>query len=343
MTEESALLRVLRGEALAKPPVWLMRQAGRYLPEYRELRARASSFLDFCYNPQLASEATLQPIRRFGFDAAIVFSDILVVPDALGVRVSFEDGGGPRLEPVDSEVRLRDLRNEIDLSRLSPVFETISIVRRVLPHRIALIGFCGAPWTVASYMAAGRGSPDQMPARLLAYRQPSLFQELIERLIEASITYLSAQLEAGVDAVQIFDTWAGVLAPREFQRWCFEPLRKIISGVRQTWPRAPIIVFCRGAGCQLPELARSSGADAIGLDTTIDPSFAAANVQTLKPVQGNLDPAALVAGGAALASAMENILATLGRGPLIFNLGHGILPETPVAHVEQLIRHLRAS
>jgi uroporphyrinogen decarboxylase len=343
MTEESALLRVLRGQRLDKPPVWLMRQAGRYLPEYRELRARASSFLDFCYNSQLASEATLQPIRRFGFDAAILFSDILVVPDALGVRVSFEDGEGPRLEPVDSVERLRGLRKEIDLSRLTPVFATISIVRRALPRDVALIGFCGAPWTVASYMAAGRGSPDQTPARLLAYRQPALFQELIERLIEASIAYLSAQFEAGADAVQIFDTWAGVLPEREFQRWCFEPLRKIISGVRRTWPQAPIIAFCRGVACQLPELARSSGADAIGLDTAIDLSFAAANVQGLKPVQGNLDPLALVAGGAALEAGVEHIVATLGRGPLIFNLGHGILPQTPIAHVEQLIRQLRAS
>jgi uroporphyrinogen decarboxylase len=320
-----------------------MRQAGRYLPEYRELRARAPSFLELCYSPQLASEATLQPVRRFGFDAAILFSDILVVPDALGVAVSFEDGEGPRLAPVDSTERFRELREHIDLSRLSPVFETISIVRRALPRETALIGFCGAPWTVASYMVAGRGSSDQTPARLLAYRQPPLFLELIERLIEASTAYLSAQFEAGVDAVQIFDTWAGVLPQREWERWCFEPLRKIVAGVRRSWPHAPIIAFSRGAACRLPMLARSSGVDAVGLDTTIDLKFAAAQVQSIKPVQGNLDPLALVAGGTALAAAIDDILETLGRGPFIFNLGHGVLPETPMAHVEQLMRRLRAS
>jgi uroporphyrinogen decarboxylase len=343
MPDPSALMRVLRGQAAAKPPVWLMRQAGRYLPEYRELRARAPSFLDFCYTPRLASEATMQPIRRFGFDAAILFSDILVVPDALGVSVSFENGEGPRLAPVDTSERLLALRKEIDLSRLSPVFETISSVRTMLPRGTALIGFCGAPWTVASYMVAGRGSPDHASARLLAYRQPALFQELVERLIEASIAYLSAQFEAGVDAVQIFDSWAGVLPQREFERWCFEPLRRIISGVKRAWPQAPIIAFSRGAGGHLPRLAQASGADAIGLDTTIDLDFAAESVQSVKPVQGNLDPLALVAGGAALEAAVDDILAKLGLGPLIFNLGHGVLPETPIGHVEQMIHRLRAS
>jgi uroporphyrinogen decarboxylase len=343
MSDQSAVMRVLRGQAAVKPPVWLMRQAGRYLPEYRELRARASSFLDFCYDPRLASEATMQPVRRFGFDAAILFSDILVVPDALGVSVSFENGEGPRLAPVDTWERLLALKKEIDLSYLSPVFETISTVRAMLSGGTALIGFCGAPWTVASYMVAGRGSPDHASARLLAYRQPALFRDLVERLIEASIAYLGAQFEAGVDAVQIFDSWAGVLPPREFERWCFDPLRRIIAGVRRARPQAPIIAFARGAGGHLPRLAEASGADAIGLDTTIDLDFAAARVQSVKPVQGNLDPLALVAGGAALEAAVDDILAKLGRGPLIFNLGHGILPETPIGHVEQMIRRLRAS
>jgi uroporphyrinogen decarboxylase len=341
MTERSALMRVLRGEVLAKPPIWLMRQAGRYLPEYRELRAQASSFLEFCYNPRLAGVATMQPIRRFGFDAAILFSDILVVPDALGAEVSFEEGGGPRLTAVDSAERLRTLRREIDLGRLAPVFETIRAVRAQLSREAALIGFCGAPWTVASYMVAGCGTADHAPARLLAYREPATFQALIDLLVEASIGYLSAQFDAGVDAVQIFDSWAGVLAPREFERWSFEPLRKIIAGVKRRWPHAPIIAFPRGAGQRLPEVARLSGADAIGLDTTVELNFAAASVQSLKPVQGNLDPLVLLAGGAALDSAVEDILATLGGGPLIFNLGHGVLPETPIAHVEQMIRRVR--
>ncbi|HLW93372.1 MAG TPA: uroporphyrinogen decarboxylase [Roseiarcus sp.] len=341
MTERSALMRVLRGEALARPPIWLMRQAGRYLPEYRELRAKAPSFIEFCYTPCLAGEATMQPIRRFGLDAAILFSDILVVPDALGVGVSFEEGGGPRLEAVDTAERLRALRGKIDLGRLAPVFETIAAVKAQLSKDTALIGFCGAPWTVASYMVAGRGTADHAPARLLAYREPALFQALIDLLTEASIAYLHAQFDAGVDAVQIFDSWAGVLAPREFDRWSFEPLCKIIGEVKKLQPQAPIIAFPRGAGQRLADIARVSGADAIGLDTATDLHFAAASVQSLKPVQGNLDPLALLAGGAALDSATEDILATLGGGPLIFNLGHGILPETPIVHVEQLIRRVR--
>jgi uroporphyrinogen decarboxylase len=338
---ETALQRVFRGEANITPPVWLMRQAGRYLPEYRELRAKAPSFLDFCYDPHLAAEATLQPIRRFGFDAAILFSDILVVPDALGVKVSFEDGEGPRLEPVDTPEALAGLGREIDLRRLAPVFATIREVKSRLSKETMLLGFCGAPWTVASYMVAGRGTPDQAPARLLAYRDETLFRALIDRLTEASIDYLSAQIEAGVDAVQIFDSWAGVLPGPEFARWCMAPLGEIIQGVKRHWPEVPIIAFPRGASQHLEAVARSSGADVIGLDTSIDLKFAADCVQRAKPVQGNLDPLALLAGGGALDRAVDGILAALGRGPLIFNLGHGILPQTPIAHVERLIRRVR--
>src|SRR5579883_1414157 len=228
MTDETALQRVFRGQSNPRPPIWLMRQAGRYLPEYRALRAKAPSFLEFCYDSELASEATLQPIRRFGFDAAILFSDILVVPDALGGKVAFEEGEGPRLAPVATADALAALRSEIDLDRLTPVFQTIRKVKAKLPQGTALLGFCGAPWTVASYMVAGRGVADQAPARLLAYRDPLLFRALIERLVQASIRYLCAQIEAGVDAVQIFDSWAGVLPSAEFRKWCFAPLNDIV-------------------------------------------------------------------------------------------------------------------
>jgi uroporphyrinogen decarboxylase len=336
------LQRIFRDQENDRPPIWLMRQAGRYLPEYRSLRAKAPSFLEFCYNPDLATEATLQPIRRFGFDAAIVFSDILVAPDALGVNVSFESGEGPRLEPVDTPERFARLRPTIDLARLAPVFETIGRVRAELKGETPLIGFCGAPWTVASYMVAGRGTPDQAPARLLAYRDPVLFSALIDRLSEASIDYLSAQIAAGVQAVQIFDSWAGVLPGPEFRRWCFAPVSRIVAEVKRRHPETPIIAFPRGAGMHLSQFALESGADVIGLDTAVDLATAAA-VQKLKPVQGNLDPLALLAGGAALDGAVDNILSALGGGPLIFNLGHGVLPDTPIAHVEQLMRRIRCA
>jgi uroporphyrinogen decarboxylase len=341
MHPDTSLMRALNAQANLIPPIWLMRQAGRYLPEYREIRAKASSFLDFCYTPRLSVEATLQPIRRFGFDAAILFSDILVVPDALGQKVSFEAGEGPQLEPVDSTERLLALRNEIDLRHLQPVFEAIGRIKTALPETIPLLGFCGAPWTVASYMVAGKGTPDQAPARLVAYRDPLFFAALIDRLVEASTAYLLAQIDAGVDAVQIFDSWAGVLPGGEFKRWCADPLRKIIAAVKAARPKVPIILFPRGVGPHLVDLAKTSGADVIGLDTAVDPSFAARAVQPLRPVQGNLDPLALLAGGAALDAAVAEILGALGDGPLIFNLGHGILPETPIAHVERLVNLVR--
>lgn len=339
--KKKILLQVLGGEAINPPPVWLMRQAGRYLPEYRQIRASAASFLDFCYTPALAIEATLQPIRRFGFDAAILFSDILVVPDALGQKVSFESGGGPCLDPIGDAVSLARLREEPDWSRLAPVFETVEQVRSHLPEGVALIGFCGAPWTVASYMVAGRGTPDQGPARLLAYQQPALFQAIIDRLCRASISYLCRQIDCGAEAVQIFDSWAGVLPAEQFARWCLAPLRTIIAGVKASHPGVPVIAFARVGGSHLQRVAAESGADAVGIDTPVDPAWARTAVQTLRPVQGNLDPLALVSGGAALEAGIAAILAGLGQGPLIFNLGHGILPQTPVAHVEHLLRRLR--
>lgn len=336
------LLRVLAGEAAPIPPIWLMRQAGRYLPEYRALRAKSASFLEFCYSPALAAEATLQPIRRFGFDAAILFSDILVVPDAFGQKVSFESGNGPRLTPIADAKDFGRLRETIDLTRLEPVFETIALVKDALPADVALIGFCGAPWTVASYMIAGQGTPDQAPARLFAYRQPGLFQELIDRLVAGSIDYLARQVEAGVEVVQIFDSWAGVLPAAEFERWCLQPIRAVISGLRARCGAVKVIAFPRGAGSHLADFAARTGADAVGLDTTVDLGWAAEHIAPDVVLQGNLDPLALIAGGDSLRKSIAGIAGTLSKRPYIFNLGHGILPETPIAHVEALLAQVRA-
>jgi uroporphyrinogen decarboxylase len=334
-------LRTLGGVAQTAPPIWLMRQAGRYLPEYREIRATAKTFLDFCYTPRLAAEATLQPIRRFNFDAAIVFSDILVVPDSLGQKVTFESGEGPRLAPISTHADFAALRHSLDLARLEPVFETIGRVRASLPDDIALIGFCGAPWTVASYMIAGRGTSDQAPARLFAYRHRVLFQKLIALLVETSADYLIRQLRAGAQAVQIFDSWAGVLPVAEFERWCLEPVRAVIGKVRAAEPNAAIIAFPRGAGALLREFAPIEGLAAIGLDTTVDPLWAAANLPANRVLQGNLDPIALLAGGDSLDENVERILTGFEGRAHIFNLGHGILPETPISHVERLIGLVR--
>ncbi|MGO9004718.1 MAG: uroporphyrinogen decarboxylase [Beijerinckiaceae bacterium] len=335
-------MRAIRGKTIEPAPVWLMRQAGRYLPEYRELRARSGSFLEFCYNPKLAAEATLQPIRRFGFDAAILFSDILVVPDAFGQNVSFESGEGPRLEAIETAEDIRRLRETIDLEHLSPVFEALDRITSELSSETALIGFCGAPWTVASYMIAGRGTPDQAPARLFAYRFPDLFQHLIDKLVEGSIAYLGRQIEAGVDVVQIFDTWAGVLPASEFELWCRAPITRIISGLRERFAEVPIIVFPRGVGLHLDDFAERTGADVVGLDSSTDLNQAIALCDEKRVLQGNLDPLALLAGGPALERAVRTIrLATRDRAH-VFNLGHGILPETPVANVEELVRLVRA-
>jgi uroporphyrinogen decarboxylase len=335
-------LEVLSGRKQAVPPIWMMRQAGRYLPEYRELRAKAGGFLDLCFTPEYAAEVTLQPIRRFGFDAAIIFSDILVVPYALGRSVRFEAGEGPRLDPLDTPEKIATLAPHADFTKLEPVFEALRRVRRDLDAKTALIGFCGAPWTVATYMVAGQGTPDQAPARMLAYSHPEAFEKIIEVLVENSIRYLLGQLKAGADALQIFDTWAGVLPPREFARWSIDPTRRIVAGVRQQVPDAKIIGFPRGAGASLPAYVEATGVDGVSIDWAAEPSLIRARVQNRVAVQGNLDPLALIVGGAALDRAVDDVLENYASGRLIFNLGHGILPETPIAHVEQMIKRVRA-
>ena len=334
-------LAALAGRRQKTPPIWLMRQAGRYLPEYREIRAKAPSFVDFCYTPALAAEATLQPIRRFGFDAAILFSDILVLPDALGQIVSFESGEGPKLEPIEDEAGFLELREEPAWERLAPVFETAERARGALPAETALIGFCGAPWTVASYMIAGQSVADQAPARLFAYRNRELFSRLVNRLADASADFLARQIEAGVDAVQIFDSWAGVLPPEEFERWCVEPIERLVARLRRKAPKTPIIAFTRGAATHLAKVADVSGLSAIGLDTAVDPEVAARLLPTRLALQGNLDPLALIAGGRALEEGISRVLSGFAGRAHIFNLGHGILPETPIAHVERLVARVR--
>jgi uroporphyrinogen decarboxylase len=339
--QAKSFLATLTGTRQKTPPIWLMRQAGRYLPEYREIRSKAPTFLDFCYSPALAAEATLQPIRRFGFDAAILFSDILVIPDALGQSVGFESGEGPRLKPIETAADFAALREAPDWSRLAPVFETIERVRAVLGAETALIGFCGAPWTVASYMIAGRGTPDQAPARLFAYREPVLFAALIDRLVEASSAYLLRQIQAGAEAVQIFDSWSGVLPPAEFERWCLKPVERIVAMLCAASPETPVIAFPRGAATQLGKFADLTGLAAIGLDTAVEPRAAAALLPARLALQGNLDPLALVAGGPALDAAVARVLEGFENRAHIFNLGHGILPETPIAHVERLTALVR--
>ena len=335
-------LEVLSGRRQAVPPIWMMRQAGRYLPEYRDVRAKAGGFLDLCFTPELAAEVTLQPIRRFNFDAAIIFSDILVIPYALNRDVRFEAGEGPRLDPLDTPDEVGTLATIGDFRKLEPVFEALRRVRRELDPRIALIGFCGAPWTVATYMVAGRGTPDQAPARMMAYRHPEAFAKIIDTIVESSIQYLLGQLKAGADVLQIFDTWAGVLPPREFQRWSVEPTRRIVEGVRRQAPDAKIIGFPRGAGALLPGYVEATGVDAVSIDWTTEPSLIRDKVQSRVAVQGNLDPLVLIAGGDALDRAVDDVLSNFATGRLIFNLGHGIQPETPIAHVEQMVQRVRA-
>ena len=337
------LMRVLAGERQAIPPIWLMRQAGRYLPEYRALRQKIGNFLDLCLDPKLASEVTLQPIRRFGFDAAILFSDILVIPYALGQNVAFTAADGPRLDAIGDSESLYKIRNTLDHERLAPVYETITRVKGQLSPNVTLLGFCGAPWTLATYMIAGAGTPDQLPAREFVYRRPQLFAELLDILVAASASYLSRQFEAGVDAVQLFDTWAGVLPDDEFDQCCIEPCARIIAAVRARIPNARFIGFPRGAGSRLKRYVDRVDVDAVGLDWTVDLAFARQEVQNRKPVQGNLDPVALLAGGCALDRSIDRILENFKAGPFIFNLGHGVLPNTPVAHVERLVARVRGS
>jgi uroporphyrinogen decarboxylase len=335
------LLRVLAGKHEAVPPVWMMRQAGRYLPEYRAVREKAGGFLNLCFNPALAADVTLQPVRRFGFDAAILFSDILVVPLALGRKVWFVEGEGPRLEPLSDGKGLLSVRGEADQKVLTPIYETVRRVKAELKPATALIGFCGAPWTVATYMIAGQGTPDQAPAKMLAAREPKAFQYLVDCLVDASAEYLSAQLKAGADLVQIFDTWAGALQADNFERWCVQPTKRLVAKLRAKHPGAKVIGFPRGAGKNIPRYVDETGVSAVSLGNEIDRAFARDEIQTRVPVQGNVDPLALLEGGAALEREVDAVLQILGAGPLIFNLGHGILPTTPIAHVERMLKRVR--
>jgi uroporphyrinogen decarboxylase len=333
-------MEVVGGERLDPPPIWIMRQAGRYLPEYRAVRARAGDFLQLCYTPELAAEVTLQPLRRFDVDAAILFSDILVIPDALGQAVRFEAGEGPRLEPLRVEA-ISGMRVDRVLAHLEPVLETVSRVRAALAPEKTLIGFCGSPWTVATYMIGGRGSVDQAAARLFALNDPVAFGRLLDILVEASTRYLVAQLEAGADCVQLFESWALNLDDEAFAARVIEPNRRIVAAVRAAVPHARIIGFPRGAAGMLARYAEETGVDAIGLDYATPPAWADASLPAGLPVQGNLDPLRLVAGGAQLEARIEAIKAAFAGRPHIFNLGHGIVPETPIAHVEALIRAVK--
>ncbi|MBS7543614.1 uroporphyrinogen decarboxylase [Ancylobacter oerskovii] len=338
----SIILQALAGHVPDRTPVWLMRQAGRYLPEYRELRAKAGDFLSLCYTPAYATEVTLQPIRRFGFDAAILFSDILVVPHALGVGLAFETGEGPRLDPVKNLGDLKGLRETLDPVRTGPVFEAVAKIRASLPAETALLGFCGAPWTVATYMIAGRGTPDQAPARLASLTDPAFFDTLVDRLVEVSAEYLLGQLEAGADAVQIFDSWSGVLDPESFVRCTIRPIARLVGLVRAKRPDARIIAFPKGATLAgLTRLVEEAGVDAVGLDWTVDRKAVRLGIGGKVALQGNLDPLALIAGGAPLDAAIDALLADLRGAAHIFNLGHGIRPETPIAHVEQMLKRIR--
>ncbi|MDB5571438.1 MAG: uroporphyrinogen decarboxylase [Hyphomicrobiales bacterium] len=336
------LLQALDGHATTPPPVWMMRQAGRYLPEYRALRATTSSFMEFCFNPAKAAEATLQPIRRFGFDAAIIFSDILVIPQALGQPVTFEAGEGPRLAPIETPEGLKALSDTLEAGVLDPVYEALDRVKGALDGQTALIGFCGAPWTVASYMIAGRGTPDQAPARIFAYKHPDAFAQLIDVLVRASIDHLDRQIGAGAEVVQVFDSWASVLPAPEFEAWSFQPIARIAAGLAARRPGAKLIAFPRGVSArQSARIAALPGVHGVGLDTAADLESCRQAIPSCVAVQGNLDPLLLLAGGPALEAQIDRILETFAGRPHIFNLGHGVLPPTPIAHVERLVARVR--
>ncbi len=333
------LLNVLRGKQEAIPPIWLMRQAGRYLPEYRALRAEKGGFLALAYDSDAACEITLQPIRRFGFDGAILFSDILVIPHAMGQDLWFETGEGPRLAPRLAESRLEDFVPAAE--RLAPVIDTVRKVSAGLPSEKTFLGFAGSPWTVATYMVHGQGSKDQAEARRMAHAEPERFGGLIEAIISTTVDYLGDQLDAGVDAVQLFDSWAGSLSPAQFEKWVIAPNAEIVRRLKARNPKAVIIGFPKGAGGKLAAYAEGTGVDALGLDETVDPHWANRELPKGLPVQGNLDPLALIAGGNVLKDAVENILSAFQDRPHIFNLGHGILPDTPIENVELLLNLVR--
>ena len=334
------ILAVLNGERLDPPPVWMMRQAGRYLPEYRQLRSDKGSFLDLVYDSDAAAEVTLQPLKRFPeLDAAILFSDILIVPFAIGQNLSFVAGEGPRLTPPLANAALDSL--QAFPARLEPIYETVRKVKAALDPSKALIGFAGAPWTVATYMVAGQGSRDQSETRRLAYSDPALFHAIIDRIEEVTLGYLAGQIEAGAEVVQLFDSWAGSLAPAEFERWVIAPTARIAAAVKERHPHVKFIGFPKGAGGKLGAYARETGIDAIGLDETVDPVWADRELPKGLPVQGNLDPLALLSGGEGLSAAVKRILDAFDGRPHIFNLGHGILQETPIAHVEQMLAEVK--
>ncbi|HEU0223343.1 MAG TPA: uroporphyrinogen decarboxylase [Paracoccaceae bacterium] len=342
VTTEKTILRVLRGERLSPPPVWLMRQAGRYLPEYRAVRERAGSFLDLCYRPELAAEVTLQPIRRFGFDAAILFADILLVPQALGADLWFTPGEGPRLSVIRSAADLARLKDAPAVhATLAPVYETIRILRRELPAETTLIGFAGAPWTLATYMVAGRGTADHEPARRLMYRDPATFDALIGRLTEATIEYLLGQIRAGAEVVKLFDSWAGALPGPQYERYAVAPARRIVAALGAAHPEVPVIAFPRGAGAGYLSFAEATGCSALALDSAVEPLWAARALHPGICLQGNLDPLLLVIGGEPLVQATRHLVQALSGGPHIFNLGHGITPDADPAHVELLLTTIR--
>ena len=339
MTTTAPLLAVLAGERIDPPPVWLMRQAGRYLPEYRALRTAKGGFLELVYDAAAAAEITLQPVHRFGVDAAILFSDILIVPHAMGMGLTFGVGEGPRLTPALTDGALDALVPAP--KHLLAIYDTVRRVAAELPPATALSGFAGAPWTVATYMVGGEGSKDQAAARRLAYRDPGAFQALIDRIVAVTVDYLSGQIEAGAQTVQLFDSWAGSLAPTEFERWVIAPTAALVGRLMVRHPEVPVIGFPKGAGAKLAPYAAETGIDAVGLDETIDPAWADAMLPPGMPVQGNVDPLALIAGGGALREAVTRVRAAFETRPHIFNLGHGILPDTPIAHVEELLAMIR--
>ncbi len=338
-----AMLDVLQGRKPARTPIWLMRQAGRYLPEYRAVRANARDFLDMCYSPDLATEVTLQPLRRYDLDAAILFADILLIPQALGQDLRFVEGEGPRLEPVRDLSDLAKLSHAGAKAHLSPVMETVRRVKAQLAPHVTMIGFAGAPWTVACYMIAGQGTDDQGPARMAAYRDPAFVSALIDLLIEATTEYLLDQVAAGAEVLQIFDTWAGSLPPLEFERWVVEPNRRLVAALKAKAPGIPVIGFARGAGSRHGRFAAQTGVDGISVETQISPEHMAALAKDGIAVQGNVDPLALVAGGRALDEAVDHVLGAMSGLRHILNLGHGIVPQTPPEHVSQLVERVRAA
>jgi uroporphyrinogen decarboxylase len=342
MPQAKTILRALAGEVLSTPPIWMMRQAGRYLPEYRSTRGQAGDFLSLCYNSDLAAEVTLQPIRRYGFDAAILFADILLLPHALGMDLWFETGEGPRLSTVTTPADLAALKPADAIhEHLAPVYETLRILSRELPRDTALIGFAGAPWTVASYMVAGRGTPDQGPAHALKREDRALFQAIIDLLTAATIEYLSMQVKAGAEVVKLFDSWAGTLRGQDFDDFALAPARAITQGLKARHPGLPVIVFPRGAGPRYAGVHRATGADGVALDEEVTPEWAAANVQRDGCVQGNLASSHMVTGGPALVDETRRILRAFSRGPHIFNLGHGITPDADPANVQIMIDTVR--